>query len=90
MQLLRTVLAQNGEIVLRPLDHDGFLGLTVFTDRAAYLSDAQDDAEWLTTLVHELHHLAVGPVARDLADSAERHVEDATARTLAAMGEVAA
>ena len=91
VELLRAVLVKTGEIVIRPMHEEdaaaGYLGLTHFATRSVFVAEGQDDAEWLTTLIHELHHHLLGPCEPRFADAAEQLVEDATARTLAAMGE---
>jgi hypothetical protein len=89
VELLRAVLARTGEIVVQsmPESHTGrYLGLTHFPSNLMYINDDQDDAEWLETLVHELHHMLDGPVHRKLKGAAELKVRAATADTLAAMG----
>jgi hypothetical protein len=45
VDLLRSVPAKTGEIVIRPMpaEHaDEFLGLTIFRERSAYIADDQD------------------------------------------------
>ena len=88
-ELRREVRAKAGEIVIQAMPEectDRYLGLTHFPSRLMYISDRQDDTEWLETLVHELHHMLDGPVHVKLKRAAELKVRAATAETLAAMG----
>lgn len=92
LDLLRSVVAQYGELTLRaiPADHEhSETGYLKPYKREIGLPNDADDGRFLTTLVLSLYDLSLADLDPRLTASADRFAEDATRRLLAAMGEAA-
>ena len=92
LDLLRTTLAEHAEVTLRAVRADSEhaeAGYVDACDRVIGLPDNPDDVAYLTRLVLGLYTLDAGGEDPRLHESARWFAEDATRRTLAAMGEVA-
>lgn len=90
--LIRSLLDQYGEITLRavPAGHEhAATGYVLPHEWLVGIPDGLDDHQVLERLVGALYSLAVADMDPRLEESAARFVDDATRRTLAAMGEVA-
>ncbi len=93
LDLLRTTLAERGEVTFRllaPEEVDGSWN-PVVEPRALTvgLPDDQDDVRYLTTIVYGLFMLGVVDCDLAVSESSYEFCQDATRRTLAAMGETA-
>ena len=89
VHLIRTTLAEHGEITLRalPTDHErAATGYVVPNELTIALPTDPDPAVDLATLVYGLHEIGVADNDPRLAESVGWFVEDAAHHTLAAMG----
>ena len=92
LDLLRSVVAQYGEVTFRalPADHEhSETGHLLPHRHEIGLPNDPDDGRFLTTLVLGLYDLSLADLDPRLQQTADRFAEDATRATLAAMGEVA-
>lgn len=89
LALLRTTLAERGELTLRllPADHEhAATGYAAPHRNEIGLHDDPNDVEFLINLVLALNQLGVANIDPRLDDAAWEFVKDSSSRTLTALG----